>query len=177
MVVKSIKDKINEYFYINPTAQLRVRQIEREVGVPLPSTIRYVKELVDEQILKCTVVAEVKLFSADRTSESFLIEKKMFNFKDLFFSGLVSYLIKELNNPVIVLFGSYSRGEDVEDSDIDLYIEADKNDLKMLKRFEKKLHRKIQLFFYKDIQDVENKELANNILNGMKVNGSVEVFK
>lgn len=176
MRIKSIEQKIKEYFFVNPTAKLRVRQIEREVIIPLPSAIRYAKELEKEGILQSTIIAGIKLYSADRTSKQFLLEKKLYNIKSLFSSGLVEFLVNECNNPNIALFGSYARGEDVEDSDIDLYIETNKREID-LKKFENTLKRGIQLFIYKKIGNVENKELANNILNGITLNGFVEVFK
>ena len=119
MIKKSIKTKIKEYFFLNPTAKLRVRQIERIVKVPLPSVIRYCRELEKEGILQSNIIAEVKLYSADRTSREFLLEKKLFNIHSLFSSGLVDYLIQEFNNPNLVVFGSYAKGEDIETSDIE----------------------------------------------------------
>ncbi|MBI2109604.1 hypothetical protein HYT58_00325, partial [Candidatus Woesearchaeota archaeon] len=52
MKVRNIKEKIKESFFINPTVKLRVRQIERKLEIPLPSAIRYIKELEKEGILK-----------------------------------------------------------------------------------------------------------------------------
>ncbi|MEW5897264.1 MAG: hypothetical protein AB1668_06215 [Nanoarchaeota archaeon] len=46
-----------------------------------------------------------------------------------------------------------------------------------LSRFEDILKRKIQLFRYKNIKDIPNVHLANNIINGLVLNGFVEVFK
>ena len=60
MTIKNIKDKIKEYFFVNPTVKVRVRQIERELKIPLPSAIRYVKELEKEGILKNEKIAETK---------------------------------------------------------------------------------------------------------------------
>ncbi len=174
---KDIKSRVKEYFFLHPTEKLRVRQIEREIKVPLPSAIRYTKELEQEGVLKSSSVASITLYSADRTSTSFLLEKKLYNLRSLFSSGLVDFLVQELSNPAIILFGSYARGEDVEKSDIDLYLESAKKEPLLLVKFEKKLQRKIQLFKYKDISKVENKELANNIINGITLNGFIEVFK
>jgi len=156
---------------------LRVRQIERVIKSPLHSVIRYTKELEKQGILKSSSMAGMKLYSADRTSSSFLLEKGLYNLRSLYSSGLVEFLTQELSNPTIVLFGSYVRGEDVEKSDIDIYIESAKKELPSLNKFEKKLQRGIQLFKYKDISRVENKELANNIINGITLNGFLEVLK
>src|SRR3989344_2707645 len=177
MIRKDIKARIREYFLLNPTMKLWVRQIERDLKVSLPLVIRYTKELEKAGILKSTAAPGITLFSADRASAAFLLEKKLYNLRSLYSSGLVDFLVQELSNPTIVLFGSYARGEDMEKSDIDLYIESAKKELPSLGKFEKKLQRKIQLFKYQSISKVENKELANNIINGITLNGFLEVFK
>jgi len=164
-----------EYFFINPTAKLRVRQIEREVKIPLPSAIRYSKELEKEKILKSEIIAGIKLYSVDRTSKTYLLEKTHFNIKQLHSSGLVDYLIKHYSNPTIILFGSYSKGEDTEESDIDIDIETSSKKTPNLSTFEKKLNRKIQIHL-KILKDLTNKHLANNILNGITLNGFIEVL-
>ena len=176
MKTKDIKKEIKDFFFTNPTTKLRVRQIERSVKVPLPSVIRYTTELEKGGILKSTAIANVKFYSADRISKTFLIEKKFSNIKMLFLSGLMDFLVKELSNPLIIVFGSYAKGEDVENSDIDLYVETSVKNEIMLDKFEKKMQRRIQIFKYKKIQDIKNKDLANNIINGIILNGFLEVF-
>lgn len=176
MGTKDIKTKLKEYFFLNPTIKLRVRQIERELKVPLPSVIRYTKELEQEGLLKSTKIANITTYSADRASKTFLLEKKLFNIYQLNTSGLLDFLIEELSNPAIVVFGSYAKAEDVENSDIDLYIETPSQKKINVEKYEKILQRKIQLFMYKSLPDVENKGLANNIVNGIVLNGFMEVF-
>lgn len=170
------KKTIKEYFFTNPTARLRVRQLERATGTPLPSVTRYVKELEKEGIIKQTTIAGTTTYAADRSSRQYLLEKKLHNISELHRSGLVEQLIKEHSNPAIVLFGSYSKGEDTEESDIDLYLETPTKKKPALERFEKKLHRSIQLFIHKSIKDIKNKELANNIINGTTINGFIEAL-
>ncbi|MEK6890421.1 MAG: hypothetical protein AABX35_04510, partial [Nanoarchaeota archaeon] len=111
MIIKSIKDKIKEHFFINPSAKLRVRQIERELKLPLPSVIRYCKELEGEKILQKIETGGIVLYTSDRNSASYMLEKKLFNIKSIFESGLIDYIITEYSNPPIVLFGSYFKGE------------------------------------------------------------------
>ena len=135
MTIKNIKDKIKEYFFVNPTVKVRVRQIERELKIPLPSAIRYVKELEKEGILKNEKIAEIVLFSADRTSSAFLLEKRLFNIKSIYLSGVIEHLVNEYSNPIILVFGSYAKGEDIEDSDIDLYIQTSSKKNITLKKF------------------------------------------
>ncbi len=173
---KSIKRVLKEYFLLNPTAKLRVRQIERLLNLPLPSVIRYCKELEKENLLKKEKISNIYLFTANRASQKYLLEKRLFNIKQLFDSGLIDSLVKEYSNPSIVLFGSYAKGEDLETSDIDLYIQTPSKKEISVEKFEKILKRKIQMFVHKNIKDISNPHLANNILNGITMNGFVEVF-
>jgi len=174
---KHIKNTIKEYFFTNPTVKLRVRETERTLNLPLPSIINYTKELVKGKILKKITIGNVNFFSADRSSEEYILQKKLFNIKSIYESKLIKYLIEEYSNPIIILFGSYYKGEDIENSDIDLYIETSTKQKFELKKYEKILKRKIQIFNFKNIREVKNNFLANNIINGLTLNNFIEVFK
>jgi predicted nucleotidyltransferase len=176
MIRKDIKNKIKDYFAANPTRKLRVREIEREVKVPLPSAIRYSRELVREGYLQAVKVSNVTFYCADRSSKQFVWEKKLINLRKIYESGLTEFLIDKLGNPAVVLFGSFSRGEDIEGSDIDLFVETPSKAKVNLAEYEAKLKRRIQLFSYRRISEVKNKELANNIINGVVLNGFLEVL-
>jgi len=174
--MKYLKNTIKEYFLLNPTKRLRVREIERILKLPLPSIIRYCKELKEEGILTTEKIGNVTLYKASREKE-YLLEKKLFNIKSIHESGLIEYLKQELNNPPIILFGSYSKGEDTEESDIDIYVETPSKKQIRTEKYNKLLKRNIQLFTYKSTRDIPNTHLANNILNGLILNGQIEVFK
>ena len=173
---KDIKQTIKEHFFLNPTAKLRVREIERILKLPLPSVIRYCKELEKEEILTTDKTGSVTFYTTSR-SETYLLEKKFYNIKQIYKLGLINYLKIELNNPAIVLFGSYAKGEDTEDSDIDIYIETPSKKQINLEKFEKLLKRKIQVFQHKNLKGITNHNLANNIINGITLNNYIEVFK
>ena len=72
---KNIKQTIKEHFFINPTAKLRVRGIERTLKLPLPSVIRYCRELETEGILTIQKTGNVVFYTAGRTNEKYLLEK------------------------------------------------------------------------------------------------------
>src|SRR3989344_7763071 len=149
MKTKNIKQKIKEHFLLYPTAKARIRQLERELKLPLPSIIRYVKELEKDGIVKSEIISRVKLYSADRSSKKFLLEKRLFNINSLYSSGFVDSIVQQCHNPVLILFGSYAIGEDIEKSDIDIYIEAPIKKIVDIAIFEKKLKRKFQIFYCK----------------------------
>jgi len=176
MKTKNIKQVIKEFFFVNPNSKLRVREIERKLKLPLPSVIRYCKELQKENILTIIKTGSVSFYTADKTSNEFLFLKKLYNLNSIYTSGLIEFLRKELSNPTIIVFGSYSKGEDIETSDIDLYIETLSKKEIDLKNFENKLSRNIQIFRHKTIKEIKNLNLTNNIVNGIIINGYLEVF-
>ena len=177
MRTKNIKQIIKEYFFVNPTNKLRLRQIERVLKLSFPSVVKYCKELKKEGILKTIKTSDVIFYTADRSNKNFILEKKLNNIRQLYVSCLIDYLKEKLHNPSIIVFGSYSKGEDIEGSDIDLYIETLSKKNIDLKTFEKKLNRKIQVFRFRNIKQIKNPHLANNIVNGILLNGFVEIFK
>jgi predicted nucleotidyltransferase len=173
----NIKEQIRNYFFVNPNDKMRLREIEKKLKLPLPSIIRYCKELKQEGILTTIVIGKAVFFTADKTSSNFILEKKIYNLKSLYASKLIDYLKTELSNPSIIVFGSYARGEDNEKSDIDLYIETPSKKEINLKDFERILKRNIQIFRHKNFFEIKNKELMNNIANGILLNGFVEVIR
>ena len=44
-------------------------------------------------------------------------------------------------------------------------------------KFEKNLNRKVQIFRNKNIKELENPHLSNNIINGIILNNNIKVFK
>ena len=177
MKLKSIKQRLKEYYFVNPTAKLRVREIERIIKLPLPSVIRYCKELEKEGILTIIKMGNVLFYTGDRSNNNFILEKRLYNVKTIYDSGLLEFIRKELSNPVVILFGSYSKGEDIESSDIDLYVETPSKKELNLGNFSKKLNRTIQIFRHKSIREIKNVNLSNNIINGITLNNGIEVFK
>ncbi len=162
---------------MNPTKKLRVREIEREVDIPLPSAIRYCTELEQEGVLKTIKMGNIKFYTTDRSNENYKLEKKLFNLKQIHKSKIITHIKESLNNPSIILFGSYAKGEDIEDSDIDIYLETPSKKTINLEKFEKTLQRKIQIFKFKNLKQISNKHLANNIINGISLNNQIEAFR
>ena len=114
----------------------------------------------------------------NRDNPEIFILKKINNLKFLYGSGLVKHVSSKFPGSTIIVFGSYSYGEDTEDSDIDLaiigYSERDIGN-KELKMYEKRLERKIQLHFFKSINEI-NKNLRENIINGLVLEGAIKLW-
>jgi len=162
-------------FLNEPSKEFNVREAARILKISPATISKELKLFAKANILKFRQERRLQLYSANITSDQYLELKKYFNIFNLKKSGLIDELNGFYLKPTIVLFGSFSKGEDVEDSDIDLLILSEKKVLlNNLKKYEKKLGKSIQLFVHKSIKEIKNEHLINNILNGVVIQGSIK---
>ncbi len=100
--------------------------------------------------------------------------KRAENLRSFYESGLDMFLEEKFAGAPIILFGSYSRGEDVSSSDIDIAIIGRKEKAADMKEYEKKLFRKISLHFYDSLYSINN-NLKENIINGIVISGGIQL--
>ena len=158
-------NKILELLFEYPRKDFTVREISKKIKIPSSSVQRYLKKLRTGGLIK-----ENKLII--NTYSKFL--KAFFIINKIYKTNLIDYLHKELNPSVIILFGSIRKGEYDYESDIDLFVESPIRKDIDLKKFEKKLNHKIQLFIYSDINKLQP-NLFNNVINGIRLFGAFKL--
>lgn len=161
-----ILDNILEVFY-EYDKSFTVREISRKTGIPKSTVQGYLKELRKNNLIT----------KENKSTNSFLFKIKKINYyiEKIVKSGLIEHLIEKLNPSCIILFGSFRKGDSVKESDIDLFIESDKQKIDLTK-FEKKIKHNIQLFIESDIHKLQPR-LFNNVVNGIKLYGSFKIIK
>ena len=100
--------------------------------------------------------------------------KRVENLKQIYESNLADFLEDEFKGGTAILFGSYSRGDDTPESDVDIAVVGIKNKSLNLEKFETILKRKININFYSSFKKI-HAHLKNNILNGIILSWSVEL--
>ncbi len=166
-------------FFTEPTFSHYLKEISTRCNLAHTSTKQHLNTLQKKQLI--TEQKEKKgkryfpIYKANTSFKTFKFYKKINNLCTLEESGLITFLKDTFQPNVIILFGSYARGDDTEQSDIDIYLQATKDNTLNLKPFEKKLHRKIELHWNKNFQEYP-KELKNNISNGIIIEGYLETF-
>lgn len=100
--------------------------------------------------------------------------KRTENLSNLYKSRILEFLEENFPGTTLILFGSYSKGEDIKKSDIDLAIIGTKEKELDLTKFEKELNKEIIINFYPSIKMLE-KELKENLFNGIVLYGGVEI--
>ncbi|MFH1365162.1 MAG: nucleotidyltransferase domain-containing protein [archaeon] len=178
----SITSRILEVFINEPEKEFHVRQLSKLLNKSPTTISKYLKKLEKEGILKSEEKLSHLLFKANYDEENFKRLKRDYNLKKIGDSKLVDFLIKTFNEPkTIVLFGSYAKGENISNSDIDLFVLSPiKKEISLMK-FEEKLKCPVHLII-KSSQEFEkmkekNPELLNSIINGMVLHGYLEAFK
>jgi len=173
MIQNYITYKILQLFFDYPTKHFQLREICRILKLGMPSVINHVKKLEKWGFLKKEKKRVYNSYTS-RRNDLFKLYKRNDILLRLHESGLIEFLADVFLPDVIVLFGSASRGEDIEESDIDLLIIAKEKEIN-LERFEKKLKRKITLNFETKVSNIP-KELLNNIINGIVLYGYLKVL-
>ncbi len=165
--------RILQLFFDYPTKHFQLREICRILKLGIPSVRNHVKELEKNGFLKKEKGSVYESYIASK-NDLF----KIYKINDVLFriheSGLIDFLADTFVPDTIILFGSASKGEDIETSDIDLFLIAKEKNV-VLKNFEKKLKRKITLHFETEISQIP-KELLNNVINGIVVHGYLKVL-
>ncbi len=161
-------------FFDFPTESFQLRQISRKVKIAVPSVKRYLKELQREGVVLVTKRGLYPTYKANRENELFKFYKTTDLLERMKKSGLVDYIGDACMPDIISLFGSAARGEDVETSDIDIFVQSIEKKLN-LGKYEKILNRRIALFFEERFSKL-SKELKNNIINGIKLSGYLKAY-
>jgi len=171
-----LQQEILRILFIKAGALLNQRQIANLLNVTPPAVMKALPELEKQGLIKSEQDKETKRWAISLNSENHKTTqlKRTDNLKQIYESGLADFIEEKISPKSIVLFGSYSRGEDDEQSDIDLFVECKKEELN-LERFEKKLNRKIEVHFSNNF-GLYSKELKNNIINGIVLKGFLEAI-
>ena len=159
-------------FFEDCYRRINVREYGRIINVSPPTASKILSLYYKEGILRKEKYRNYLFFYANKDSRQFIdLSKVYWSYK---LKDLVNFINDKLLSPTIILFGSLAKAEVNKNSDVDLVIFATKKELN-LKHFEKKLKRNIQVFWFKSLKDIRNKELANNIINGYVLIGKIKI--
>lgn len=162
-------------FFEDCYRRISVREYARIRNISPPTASDYLREMHKLSLLTEQKERVYIFYSANRESEEFIDLSRLYWKHALNKSGLANYLVSNLYDPALILFGSMSKAEVNQKSDIDIAAFS----RLMLKsedfsEFEKKLHRKLHFFHFKSVKDIKNMNLQNSILNGFRITGEIE---
>ena len=166
---------ILKLFFEEPSMEFSVRELARIIKIAPATASKELKKFSKEGILKERKERIFNLYKSNLENDYYKDLKAFYNLRKIKDSGFLDALNKFYLKPTIILFGSASSGLDIENSDFDFLIISEKTkEFTDLSKYEKKLKRKIQIFVVKNIKDLKNKHLINNVLNGINIQGEVK---
>lgn len=169
MIEKSTVQKVLAIFFENPTREYHLRELSRIAKLSMPTIVSTTDILHSKNLISKKKERHLTKVKANLENLNFTRCKRFFNLERVYDSGIVEYLSNTYNFPkAIILFGSYSRGEDTENSDVDIAIITNKTIQHDFLKFKKFLKRPVSLHEIKSI----SKEFQANLANGIVLEGS-----
>lgn len=162
---------------------LNLRGIARNLKVSPTAVSKALTELEKEElvVVKKSEIINLLAIEFNRNNPKAIQLKRAENLKMVYESGLSNFLYHEFPGCTIILFGSYSKGEDVyfgdedeRNSDLDLAVIGTKSRSVDLTKFNKLMERIISINCYKSWNDL-HQHLKNNILNGILLSGGIDL--
>ncbi|MEK6951132.1 MAG: nucleotidyltransferase domain-containing protein [Nanoarchaeota archaeon] len=179
LLTATSNQRVLEVLFRYPEQEFSLSDLAKEARVAKPhigAILAALERLGFITIAKLTKIWRIK---ANQPSGNFRKSKIVYNLNFMYHSGLIEFLNEYYGNPkAIVLFGSFRTGEDFSTSDIDIALESEEKEykvirLKVLETFERMINRQIQLhLFNRKNVDIH---VFNNIANGIVLSGFLEV--
>ncbi len=175
-----LQAEIFRFLCIKSGQTLNARTIARALKKSPTAITSSLKLLEKENLIKIKRSDTMNLLAIEfnRDNEKAIKLKRVENLKIIYESNFDKYLHDSFPGSTIILFGSYSRGEDISTyehkSDIDIAIIGAGKKQVILESIEKILEKKIIINFYSSFKDI-HKNLKDNLLNGIVLSGSVDL--
>jgi predicted nucleotidyltransferase len=165
------KSRVLRVFFDNPAKKFHIREIARITKLNPNTVLNILRTLEKGTLIKKTKMKHIVEVSAN-INEEFKNEKRINNLSRLYESGIIEFLVNEFHPEAISVVGSYSTGEDIENSDIDLVIISKIEKELNLSKFERFFNRKIHLIItgYKSMSE----EFYLNLINGIILDGYLD---
>jgi len=144
---------VAEVFFKEPTKVHFIKEISRKIKLAPTSVRVHIKTLKKEGIIIKKEASPFNGLVANLDSSKFIFYKRASNLFSLF--NLREAIINSIAPSAIILFGSYSMGEDTEDSDIDFIVLRKTKKEINIQEFEKSLNRKIHITYLNNINELD----------------------
>ncbi len=173
---------VMELFFKFPSIEFTLSEVAQKTGLSKGTVSKIIKNLEEADFITIVDLGIVYRIRANRGAWPYQREKIISNLASVVRSNIVEFLVREYKNPrCISLFGSYRKGEDDEDSDIDVAVEVPEGietgnfEYEEFKEVEEALNRRITVHAYNRKRIDPNVFIS--IANGIVLYGLLEVSK
>lgn len=172
--------KIQNYFFDYPTKEFSLNDICSAVKISKTNANIYVEQLIKEDFLNRQIIGKLWRIFCNQKHDYNITRKIPYHLSLIFEAKIIGAVHEAIPNArTIVLFGSYRKGDDTEDSDIDIAVEViGGNELKIIELgvihqlgYRQNVSVNLHVFSRNKI----NINLFANIANGIVLEGFLEV--
>lgn len=175
-----IRIDILKPFFREPAKGFLIREVSKMTNINHTTVRKWLLYYAKEGMLNKRGTSLYDQFYANPASRKFLNLKVYHNLEAIRESGIVETIERSYNFPPIALFGSYAKGEDDQNSDIDICVISDINREIGIEGAEKTLGKEVSIhhFTRKGWTSLKktNPHLVNGIANGIVLSGQLEVL-
>ncbi|PIN69692.1 hypothetical protein COV93_04495, partial [Candidatus Woesearchaeota archaeon CG11_big_fil_rev_8_21_14_0_20_43_8] len=172
---QSKENDILDLFFNQPTKQWHFKALEDNIPIAKSKIAKWLNIFQKQNIIKrIKTDGKMPFYISKHGHSDYRYKKRMFAFEKLYDSGLLSYLGNLKDTESIILFGSFSRSDWTEESDIDIFISGNPSKINIGK-FERYLHRDIQIFLVRNNSELGKlgPGLIKNIIKGTLLKGTI----
>ena len=121
--IQTGKQKVLELLFSFPDKEFSLSDLAKTAKVAKANVGDILQELERLDFIEITKLSNLWRIKSNQRSWNFIRAKIVYNLNFIYQSGLVEFLNDYFKNPKsITLFGSFRKGEDITDSDIDIAI-------------------------------------------------------
>jgi len=173
-------EKCLAWFYAYPLVKIGLTDLAASINSSKTAAKGVVEHLIEVRFLNREIIGKAWLLSANQKHEYFITKKIPYNLQSIYESQALNAIYKNFPSArVIILFGSFRWGTDIEKSDIDIAVEVlDNKKLEIIKLgeigelgYRKKVPINLHIFSRNKI----DLNLFANIANGIILDGFLEV--
>jgi len=171
-----LQSEIFNFLSKNVGKEINQNLLAKELKCSPTAVAKSLKYLEKENLVlvKRNKIMNLNLIELNRENQNAVNLKRVENLKSIYESRIIEELEEKFPGGTIILFGSYSKGEDNFKSDIDLAIIGKKEKTIDLSNYEKYFNKEIILNFYASFKEIDT-ELKNNLCNGTVLSGGINL--
>ncbi len=174
-------NKVLNWFFAYPNREIGLSDLSEALSISKTTSHRIVNQLVEEKFLNLEIIGKLWRITCNQQHNYNLTRKVGHNLILIYNSPIISIIHEHLKQVprVIILFGSYRKGDDTDKSDIDIAVEiAGEKELEIvplgiLPEFGYRKDVQINLHIFS--RNKININLFSNIANGIVLDGFLEV--
>lgn len=171
--------KVLLWFFSYPKKEFGLNDLVEELEISKTTAHKVVEKLLEIGFLKREIIGKMWRISCNREHEFNTTKKIPFNLEMIYESRMIPLIQQEIGEAkAIILFGSYRKGDDTEESDIDIAVERfDRGETQIeettLARIGYRENVKVQVTIFS--RETIDPNLFANIANGIVLAGFLEV--